>query len=157
MSSISTLNRRLSKIERQIDERNGRTSQERVEECIQRVMIEHPGDSPKALALYFEAVHQELAPLARELEQQRDAAWEESRAIRKAINADQQEATSDEVERVVAQRDKLLGLVKRSHLQIMAWAEQYGNHNPEWLPPAGDVRLLEDIAEASGVQKCGSQ
>lgn len=131
--------------------------QERVEECIQRVMSEHPGESSTALAQYFEAVHQELAPLAREIEQQRDAAWEESRAIRKAINADPQEATSDEVDRIVAQRDKLLGLVKRSHRQIMAWAEQYGKHNPEWLPPAGDVRLLEDIAEAVAEQKGGAQ
>ncbi len=122
--------------------------QERVEECIQRVMSEHPGESPTAMARYFEAVHQELAPLARELERQRDAAWEESRTIRKAVNANPQEATSDEVERVVAQRDKLFDLVKRSHRQIMAWAEQYGKHNPKWLPPAGDVRLLEDITEA---------
>lgn len=92
-----------------------RNPQERVEECIQRVMSEHPGESPTALARYFEAVHQELAPLARELERQRDAAWEESRAIRKAVNANPQEATSDEVERVVAQRDKLLEELKAAH------------------------------------------
>jgi hypothetical protein len=42
----------------------------RVEACIQEVMREHPGETPAALARYFEAVHQELAPLARELESQ---------------------------------------------------------------------------------------
>lgn len=31
-------------------------------------MERHPGDSPAAQARYFEAVHQELAPLARKLE-----------------------------------------------------------------------------------------
>jgi hypothetical protein len=30
----------------------------------------------------------------------------------------------------------------------MKWAETYGANNPQWLPPAGDVPLLEDIAEA---------
>ena len=41
-----------------------------VEACIHRVMKKYPGQSPAALARYFEAVHQELAPLARELERE---------------------------------------------------------------------------------------
>lgn len=45
-----------------------RSASPRVEACIDAVMKKHPGTSPKALAVYFEAVHQELAPLARELE-----------------------------------------------------------------------------------------
>ncbi len=40
----------------------------RVEACIQACMEKYPRTSPKALAVYFEAVHQELAPLARQLE-----------------------------------------------------------------------------------------
>lgn len=42
----------------------------RVEFCIQQVMDQHPCTSPRALATYYEAVHQELAPLARELERE---------------------------------------------------------------------------------------
>ncbi|MBF5006867.1 hypothetical protein [Diaphorobacter caeni] len=64
-------------------------SRETVDQLIQRVMAEHPGSGPRDLAKYFEAVHQELAPLARELEaenhrmreQLRDA-WTEQKALR---------------------------------------------------------------------------
>lgn len=41
-----------------------------VDAVIAKVMEQHPGESPKQLAKYFEAVHQELAPLARELERE---------------------------------------------------------------------------------------
>lgn len=42
---------------------------ESVDALIQRVMAEHPNsNSPATLLKYFEAVHQELAPLARDLE-----------------------------------------------------------------------------------------
>jgi len=37
---------------------------------IRRVMKEHPGVSARAQADYYEAVHQELAPLARDFEKQ---------------------------------------------------------------------------------------
>jgi len=40
----------------------------RVEACIEEVIRQHPGTTPSAQARYFEAVHQELAPLARQLE-----------------------------------------------------------------------------------------
>lgn len=39
-----------------------------VDGCIDACMAQHPGQTPRALAVYFEAVHQELAPLARQLE-----------------------------------------------------------------------------------------
>ncbi|MGU2439529.1 hypothetical protein ACTXHA_03925 [Burkholderia cenocepacia] len=42
----------------------------RVEAVIEAVMAQHKGTSAAALARYFEAVHQELAPLARELERE---------------------------------------------------------------------------------------
>lgn len=41
---------------------------ESVEALIARVEAAHPNTSRTALAVYFEAVHQELAPLARSLE-----------------------------------------------------------------------------------------
>ena len=46
----------------------GTTPTPKVDALIASVMAKHPGDSPKSLAVYFEAVHQELAPLARVLE-----------------------------------------------------------------------------------------
>lgn len=54
---------------------------ESVDSLIQRVMKEHPGQSGAALARYYEAVHQELAPLARELEL-------ENRRLRERLQAD---------------------------------------------------------------------
>lgn len=55
--------------------------QESVDQLIQRVMEEHPGQSASAQARYFEAVHQELAPLARELEA-------ENRRLREQLRGD---------------------------------------------------------------------
>lgn len=40
----------------------------RVDALIERVMQKHPGFGVSAQARYYEAVHQELAPLARDLE-----------------------------------------------------------------------------------------
>jgi hypothetical protein len=42
----------------------------RTEAVIVKVMAEYPGESPKELAKYYEAVHQEIAPLCRELERE---------------------------------------------------------------------------------------
>lgn len=42
----------------------------RVEACIEAVMAKHPTIGGRADTRYFEAVHQELAPLARELERE---------------------------------------------------------------------------------------
>ena len=46
----------------------------------------------------------------------------------------------------MSERDRLLLL--RAVKQLCAWNEKYGAWQPTWLPPAGDVRLLEDIDEA---------
>jgi hypothetical protein len=35
-------------------------------------------------------------------------------------------------------------LIERAAAQLSAWHAKYGEHNPQWLPPAGDVRWLED-------------
>lgn len=45
---------------------------ERVDSLIGHVMKKHPDTTPKGLAAYFEDVHQELAPLARALENEVD-------------------------------------------------------------------------------------
>lgn len=45
-------------------------------------------------------------------------------------------------------REQLEVLLRRSLVQLGQWQQKYGEHNPEWLPPAGDVRLAEDIEVA---------
>lgn len=41
-------------------------------------------------------------------------------------------------------------LIERAAAQLRKWHEVYGKHNPAWLPPAGDVRWLEDAAAYLG-------
>lgn len=48
---------------------------------------------------------------------------------------------ADEIERLRA-------LLRRGMRQLESWQEKYGEHNPEWLPPAGDVQWAEDVSEA---------
>ena len=38
-------------------------------------------------------------------------------------------------------------LLYRSLKQLERWSAKYGQWQPEWLPPAGDVELAEDIEE----------
>lgn len=37
-------------------------------------------------------------------------------------------------------------LIVRATAKLRAWHEKYGEHQPQWLPPAGDVEWLEDAA-----------
>jgi hypothetical protein len=105
----------------------------RVEACIEAVMAKHPTIGGRADQRYFEAVHQELAPLARELERLADS--EGTRAVnylRRARKAEE--------------------LLRRCSRHLIHWAEWYGNADHAArgqlpLPPAGYVRLAEDIAE----------
>jgi hypothetical protein len=39
-------------------------------------------------------------------------------------------------------------LLRRCLAQMGQWQSKYGEHNPSWLPPAGDVKLAEDIDAA---------
>lgn len=55
---------------------------ERVDALIDRVMKQFPGVSAFAQARYYEEVHQELAPLAREIELQRDRLLEAAMPLR---------------------------------------------------------------------------
>jgi hypothetical protein len=42
-------------------------------------------------------------------------------------------------------------LLRRADRQLMEWARKYGEHDPQWLPPDGDVRLSEDINESLAI------
>ncbi|MDB5975114.1 MAG: Uncharacterized protein JWR07_1874 [Nevskia sp.] len=42
----------------------------------------------------------------------------------------------------------LVALLQRGVKQLDQWHKTYGAHQPEWLPPAGDVRWMEDVAKA---------
>lgn len=37
-------------------------------------------------------------------------------------------------------------LVRRADALLRRWAELYGEHNPQWLPPAGIVNWHEDAS-----------
>lgn len=37
-------------------------------------------------------------------------------------------------------------LIERAAAQLSAWHAKYSQQQPQWLPPAGDVRWLEDAA-----------
>ncbi len=52
-----------------------------VEQLLERYMKRFPGVGPSSTARYFEAVHQELAPLARKLEAERDRLKAENEAL----------------------------------------------------------------------------
>lgn len=41
--------------------------------------------------------------------------------------------------------EPVYALLRRALAQLGEWQRKYGEHNPQWLPPAGDVRLAEDI------------
>ena len=42
---------------------------------------------------------------------------------------------------------ELQSLIRRAMRQLEKWQDKYGEHNPAWLPPDGDIRLMEDAAE----------
>lgn len=66
---------------------------ERVDTLIERVMAKRKGISALAQARYYEEVHQELAPLAREIERQRDKLLAlVKRIYPRALSADYEEA-----------------------------------------------------------------
>ncbi|EPV8688315.1 hypothetical protein ACWAUP_001988 [Pseudomonas aeruginosa] len=52
-----------------------------VEQLLERYIKRFPGEHKAAMSRYFEAVHQELAPLARKLEAERDRLKAESEAL----------------------------------------------------------------------------
>lgn len=56
-----------------------------VEQLLERYIKRFPGEHKAAMSRYFEAVHQELAPLARKLEAERDRLKAENDAFRSAL------------------------------------------------------------------------
>ncbi|ANA73655.1 hypothetical protein [Pseudomonas aeruginosa] len=58
-----------------------------VEQLLERYIKRFPGEHKAAMSRYFEAVHQELAPLARKLEAERDRLKAENDALRGALQA----------------------------------------------------------------------
>ncbi|EMX8720872.1 hypothetical protein [Pseudomonas aeruginosa] len=58
-----------------------------VEQLLDRYIKRFPGEHKAAMSRYFEAVHQELAPLARKLEAERDRLKAENDALRGALQA----------------------------------------------------------------------
>lgn len=47
-----------------------------------------------------------------------------------------------------ARASALLILLVRGAARLREWHAKYGEHQPPWLPPAGDVRWLEDVEAA---------
>ena len=47
---------------------------------------------------------------------------------------------------LIAENDKLKSLLTLAMRQLDLWQKKYGEFQPEWLPPAGDVRLAEDAS-----------
>lgn len=56
-----------------------------VEQLLERYIKRFPGEHKAAMSRYFEAVHQELAPLARKLEAERDRLKAEKDTLRGAV------------------------------------------------------------------------
>lgn len=59
-------------------------TRETVEALIDRVMAKYTGLGPAAEARYFKAVHQEIAPLARDLETENEQLRRQLEAVQKA-------------------------------------------------------------------------
>lgn len=57
---------------------------ESVNALIERVMAKYKGIGPAAEARYFKAVHQEIAPLARDLESENERLRRQLEAVQKA-------------------------------------------------------------------------
>ena len=56
--------------------------------------------------------------------------------------------------------EKLRELLRRGMRQLALWHEKYGDNGPDWIPPAGDVRWLEDACDAlktPNVKLCGER
>lgn len=51
-------------------------------------------------------------------------------------------------EEAATEIERLRSLLRRGLGQLGAWQEKYGDWQPQWLPPAGDVRWAEDVSEA---------
>lgn len=64
---------------------------------------------------------------------------------REQINRERRFAFLDAMTRGTHHR--MWSLLERAMNQLDAWQKAYGEHAPDWLPPAGDVQLMEDFAD----------
>lgn len=108
------------------------TTTPRVEAVIDAMCARFPGASKASQNRYFEAVHQELAPLARELERENRALREQMKSVEQATRT----AALKEAEHVcayVATRQGTLGrilAVQDCVAAIAALSKPEGNHSP---------------------------
>jgi chromosome segregation ATPase len=88
----------------------------------------------------------EVEELTRQLATEReraDYAWRNARTIEAARQEEMRKRDAAEAENA-----RLRTLLRQGMRQLAAWQEKYGDWQPEWLPPAGDVRWAEDASEA---------
>jgi len=84
--------------------------------------------------------------LARQLaaeKERADYAWRNTRTIEAARQEEMRKRDAAE-----ADNARLRALLRRGMRQLEAWQEKYGDWQPQWLPPAGDVQWAEDVSEA---------
>ena len=55
-----------------------------------------------------------------------------------------QRTSSDAFLAIPGENEKLRALLARAVKQLQAWHVKYGENQPNWLPPSGDVKLMED-------------
>jgi hypothetical protein len=56
-----------------------------------------------------------------------------------------EEMSLDLASDMISNEVKLKSLLRRARKQLEQWEIKYGESNPAWLPPSGEVHLLEDI------------
>jgi hypothetical protein len=62
-------------------------------------------------------------------------------------------ADAEEIDELRANRDRAVRLLHLAMAQLRRWNDAYGAHAVTWLPPAGYVRLAEDVDEfTAGLQ-----
>ena len=59
----------------------------KVDDLIAEMMLKHPSQTDRAVAAYFEAVHQQLAPLARDLEAKLELEKQKNRELQAEIDS----------------------------------------------------------------------
>lgn len=91
----------------------------RTEACIEAVMKRYPGISPAALARYFEAVHQELGPLARDLERELEATTAALTTLSQRV-AELQSVNFDHELMVDAQKERIGELERVAEMRLHA-------------------------------------
>ncbi|MER1003260.1 ead/Ea22-like family protein [Pseudomonas aeruginosa] len=87
-----------------------------VEQLLERYIKRFPGKHKAAMSRYFEAVHQELAPLARKLEAERDRLKAENDRLRQGMKGDYDIDAwldwSKEKERIKSENEALRGALQ---------------------------------------------